>query len=340
MVHKSKGTQSGQLSKKKGGQNNFEEFPRSFDHQHTSQTSQHAKNHVRSFYRDHNNSSTDATAITGNVKHHIASQSLAPSANVFAEPRQKSKGAGLKQHSQALYHKKNQSISGPNLAHESSSQTQELFAKTNVPMHKQTMEIGSIQQKFNNSVNSNFSKTSKNTKKRAQDSRIHEQRMNVQAKQGSKDRAWNKINLSNDKGKKGVRGYQSNIQYAKSKERQHSGSKGRTMPKKGAEFPHGAQIHQVPTSKTEMSINKAHLDDVMSSSYAESHKSESSPMSGADPDLLVPQFQSQPEDSLSELTKTNPTAKSLSRSGNELILAPETTGKARKSKERERQRED
>ena len=39
---------------------------------------------MRSLYRD-NNSSTDATAIVENIKHHITSQSLAPSANVFAE---------------------------------------------------------------------------------------------------------------------------------------------------------------------------------------------------------------------------------------------------------------
>lgn len=53
LVNKSKNTQSGQLTKKKAGQGNFEEFARSFDHQHNSQ---HVKNHVRSFYRDHNNS--------------------------------------------------------------------------------------------------------------------------------------------------------------------------------------------------------------------------------------------------------------------------------------------
>jgi hypothetical protein len=93
LVNKSKNTQSGQLTKKKAGQGNFEDFARSFDHQHNSQ---HVKNHVRSFYRDHNNSSSDATAIGGNVKHHIASQSLAPSANVLTEHKHRSKGAGMK----------------------------------------------------------------------------------------------------------------------------------------------------------------------------------------------------------------------------------------------------
>jgi hypothetical protein len=139
--------------------------------------------------------------------------------------------------------------------------------------------------------------------------------------------------LSNEKGKKGVNRYQNNIVYPKNKERQQSGSKGRTQPKKGPDFPHGAQIHQVPTSKTEHSITKELVDDVMSSSYSQSNKSASSPMSGADPDLLVPQFQSQPEDSLSEMNKTNPTNKSL-QSGPEHIL-PETTGKVSQFKERD-----
>lgn len=50
----------------------------------------------------------------------------------------------------------------------------------------------------------------------------------------------------------------------------------------------------------------------MSSSYSQrSPKSASSPISGPDPDLLQPQFQSQPEDLFSEMNKTNPTNQSL-----------------------------
>jgi len=52
------------------------------------------------------------------------------------------------------------------------------------------------------------------------------------------------------------------------------------------------------------------LGDVMSSSSF-SERNSSSPLSGADPDLLQPQFPSQPEDSLSEMNKTNPTNKSV-----------------------------
>jgi hypothetical protein len=126
----------------------------------------------------------------GNVKHHIASQSLAPSANVFTDQKLRPKNSGLKQSSHVVYHKKNQSISGANLAHESSSQTHEMFTKTNVKQsQKTTMELGSMQQKFNNSVNSNLSKGTKNTRKKATDSRIQEQRAHVQARQAnSKER--------------------------------------------------------------------------------------------------------------------------------------------------------
>lgn len=124
----------------------------------------------------------------------------------------------------------------------------------------------------------------------------------MQARQAnSKDKQFTKINLSNEKGKQGLNKYQNNIVYSKSKERQQSGSKLRAQSK---------GIHHAPTSKTEQSITKE-LGDVMSSSYCQSPKSASSPMSGADPDLLQPQFPSQPEDSFSELNKTNPTNKSL-----------------------------
>lgn len=95
---------------------------------------------------------------------------------------------------------------------------------------------------------------------------------------------------------------------SKSKERQQSGSKSKAQHKKGGDYTK-SQLHH-PTSKTEHSISKV-LGDVMSSSYSQSAKSGSSPMSGADPDLLQAQFPSQPEDSLSEMNKTNPTNKSL-----------------------------
>lgn len=68
----------------------------------------------------------------GNVKHHIASQSLAPSANVFTDQKLRAKNTGLKQSSAVIYHKKNQSISGANLGLDSSTHTQEMFTKTNV----------------------------------------------------------------------------------------------------------------------------------------------------------------------------------------------------------------
>lgn len=151
-----------------------------------------------------------------------------------------------------------------------------------------------------------MSKGTKNTRKKTNESRIQEQRVHVQARQASsKERQFTKINLSNEKGKKAVNKYQTNIVYSKSKDRQQSGSKHKAMPK-----PPGQQVHQAPTSKTEQSITKE-LADVMSSSYSQSPKSADSPMSGADPDLLQPQFPSQPEDSLSEMNKTNPTNKSL-----------------------------
>lgn len=181
MVNKTKNTQSGQLAKKRTGQG-LDDLQHSFEH-----NSQHVKNHVRSLYRDHNNSQSDATAMGGNVKHHIASQSLAPSANVFTDQKQRPKHGGLKQSSHMVYHKKNQSISGPNLAHESSSQTHEMFTKTHLKQsQKHTMELGSSQhQKFNNSVNSNLSKGTKNTRKKTNESRVQEQRVHVQARQAS-----------------------------------------------------------------------------------------------------------------------------------------------------------
>lgn len=117
LINKTKNTQSGQLTKKKAGQNNFDELQHSFDHHQMTQ--QYTKNHVRSFYRDHNNSTSEATAMGGNVKHHIASQSLAPT-NVLTDQKPRPK-SGLKQSSHVLYHKKNQSISGPNLEHEISA---------------------------------------------------------------------------------------------------------------------------------------------------------------------------------------------------------------------------
>lgn len=81
------------------------------------------------------------------------------------------------------------------------------------------MEMSSLQQKFNNSVTSNLSKASRHTKKKGADAKIQEQRIQVQAKQIlSKERQFTKINLSNEKGKKAVERYQSNIVYGKSKE--------------------------------------------------------------------------------------------------------------------------
>jgi hypothetical protein len=129
-------------------------------------------------------------------------------------------------------------------------------------------------------VNSNNSKGTKNTRKKTIEQRLH-----VQARQAiNKERVFTKINLSNEKGKQGLNKYQNNIVYSKSKDRQQSGSKSRAQGKTGG------HIHQ-PTSKTEQSITKE-LGDVMSSSYSQSPKSASSPISGADPDLLQPQFQS------------------------------------------------
>lgn len=50
LVNKTKNTQSGQLSKKRTGQG-LDELQHSFEH-----NSQHVKNHMRSLYREHNNS--------------------------------------------------------------------------------------------------------------------------------------------------------------------------------------------------------------------------------------------------------------------------------------------
>lgn len=184
------------------------------------------KNHGRSLYRDHNNSQSDATAI-GNFKH-IASQNIAPSSNVFTEAKARPT-SGLKQSSHAVYHQKNQSIDlhlgRPKKHARSVLQNEQQKAQAR---SKAAKETGSVTQKFNNSVNSNLSKGTKNSRKKAVEQNIHEQRLQVQARQAnSKDRQFTKINMSNEKGKQGLNKYQNNIVYSKSKDRQQSGSKSR-----------------------------------------------------------------------------------------------------------------
>ena len=149
---KPKNSQSGQLTyKQRREQQNFDDLQHSFDHK-----SHVGSKHVRSLYGDVN-SSTDGTAIGGGVKHHIASQSLAPSQNVFQDQKMPPRSKHVAAKNQAsLAHKKNQSISGTGLE---SKSHQEMFTKTTgKPNAKQTMDIvSSVQRKFNNSVNSNFS---------------------------------------------------------------------------------------------------------------------------------------------------------------------------------------
>jgi hypothetical protein len=91
-------------------------------------------NHVRSLYGDA--TSNEATTIGYGAKHHIASQSLAPSQSVFTEQHHgglgKSKNAAAKQSQQLISHKKNQSISGGN--------SEDLFHKAGASKTKQTIE--------------------------------------------------------------------------------------------------------------------------------------------------------------------------------------------------------
>jgi hypothetical protein len=77
----------------------------------------------------------------------------------------------------------------------------------------------------------------------------------------------------------------------------------------------------------------------MSSSYSRSAKSGSSPVSGADPDLLQPQFPSQPEDSLSELNKTNPTNQSVQSIRERVREEPSAHQKSQKERPRSKQAE-
>jgi hypothetical protein len=46
----------------------------------------------------------------GNIKHHIASQNIAPSSTVFTDSKTRPNDCGLEQSSHVVYHQKNQSI--------------------------------------------------------------------------------------------------------------------------------------------------------------------------------------------------------------------------------------
>ena len=79
---------------------------------------------------------SDATAIGGGMKHHIASQSLAPSQTVLTEQKHSKKGAGMSKNSHLISHKKNQSISGL-------MKSEDMFKNTNLKT-KQTMDYSSV----------------------------------------------------------------------------------------------------------------------------------------------------------------------------------------------------
>ena len=94
--------------------------------------SQFGKNHVRSMYGAGDGES-ETTAIGTGMKHHIASQGLAPSQTVFTEHKQSKKGAV---NSHLISHKKNQSISGL-------MKSDDMFKNTSLK-GKQTMEYSSV----------------------------------------------------------------------------------------------------------------------------------------------------------------------------------------------------
>jgi len=101
---------------------------------------------------------SEATAIGTGMKHHIASQSLAPSQTVFTDHKSSKKGAMMSKNSHLISHKKNQSISGL-------MKSEDMFKNTNLKA-KQTMEYSSVNRQFNNSVNSNFSSKPQGAKKK------------------------------------------------------------------------------------------------------------------------------------------------------------------------------
>ena len=155
MVNKNKNTQSGQINyKAKRGVQEFEDLQYSFD-----MKSQFGKNHVRSMHGVGDvGAESEATAIGTGMKHHIASQSLAPSQTVFTDHKPSKKGALMSKNSHLISHKKNQSISGL-------MKSEDMFKNTNLKA-KQTMEYHSVNRQFNNSVNSNFSSKPHGTKKK------------------------------------------------------------------------------------------------------------------------------------------------------------------------------
>ena len=97
--------------------------------------SQFGKNHVRSMYGAGDGES-ETTAIGTGMKHHIASQGLAPSQTVFTEHKQSKKGAVMSKNSHLISHKKNQSISGL-------MKSDDMFKNTSLK-GKQTMEYSSV----------------------------------------------------------------------------------------------------------------------------------------------------------------------------------------------------
>ena len=187
--NKTKNTQSGQINYKhnlsKGPKNpKFDEFM-SYDEQNV------GKMHMNSMYGD-SSIGGNTHLVEGGVKHHIASQSLAPSQSVLTS-KKPLKGYS-KNHKDQITHKKNQSISGVltgGIGLNTSQQKDMLKSSSKV---KNTIDHSSTLLKpgFNNSVTSNLSKNKKKSM-----SKMNTSQNNISQISQSKNSAFDQTSKKN-----------------------------------------------------------------------------------------------------------------------------------------------